>query len=275
MISQSDISLLDGFERALINGRLHMAYQPKVSLDDGSLKRVEALVRWDDPTLGAISPSKFVPLAERHGLIDDLTQWGLRTTLRQWRSWREQGIDTCLAFNISALSLDRLDFPDLVERMCRALEVPTDVLVLELTEGATQPLIKLMDTLTRFRIKGIGLAIDDFGVGYSTLMQLRQLPFTELKIDRFFVTDLAVSNESRLIARSIIELAHGLGLVTTAEGVETVEQMRILRDLGCDVAQGYLVSRPLTPEALGPWLKEFSGRWPALSSDGPRLVSAG
>ena len=275
MISQSDISLLDGFERALINGRLHMAYQPKVSLDDGSLKRVEALVRWDDPTLGAISPSKFVPLAERHGLIDDLTQWGLRTTLRQWRSWREQGIDTCLAFNISALSLDRLDFPDLVERMCRALEVPTDVLVLELTEGATQPLIKLMDTLTRFRIKGIGLAIDDFGVGYSTLMQLRQLPFTELKIDRFFVTDLAVSNESRLIARSIIELAHGLGLVTTAEGVETVEQMRILRDLGCDVAQGYLVSRPRAPEALGPWLKEFSGRWPALSSDGPRLVSAG
>ena len=252
MISQSDISLLDGFERALINGRLHMAYQPKVSLDDGSLKRVEALVRWDDPKLGAVSPSKFVPLAERHGLIDDLTQWGLRTTLRQWRSWREQGIDTCLAFNISALSLDRLDFPDLVERMCRGLEVPTDVLVLELTEGATQPLIKLMDTLTRFRIKGIGLAIDDFGVGYSTLMQLRQLPFTELKIDRFFVTDLAVSNESRLIARSIIELAHGLGLVTTAEGVETVEQLRILRDLGCDVAQGYLVSRPLAPEALGP-----------------------
>ena len=275
MISQSDISLLDGFERALINGRLHMAYQPKVSLDDGSLKRVEALVRWDDPELGAVSPSKFVPLAERHGLIDDLTQWGLRTTLRQWRSWREQGIDTCLAFNISALSLDRLDFPDLVERMCRGLEVPTDVLVLELTEGATQPLIKLMDTLTRFRIKGIGLAIDDFGVGYSTLMQLRQLPFTELKIDRFFVTDLAVSNESRLIARSIIELAHGLGLVTTAEGVETVEQLRILRDLGCDVAQGYLVSRPLAPEALGPWLKEFAGRWPALSSDGPRLVSTG
>ena len=275
MISQGDISLLDGFERALINGRLHMAYQPKVSLADGSLKRVEALVRWDDPELGAVSPSKFVPLAERHGLIDELTQWGLRTTLRQWLNWRDQGIDTCLAFNISALSLDRLDFPDLVERMCRALDVPTDVLVLELTEGATQPLIKLMDTLTRFRIKGIGLAIDDFGVGYSTLMQLRQLPFTELKIDRFFVTDLATSTESRLIARSIIELAHGLGLVTTAEGVETVEQLRILRDLGCDVAQGYLMSRPLAPEALGDWVKDFAKRWPALSNDGPKLVSNG
>ena len=275
MISQGDISLLDGFERALINGRLHMAYQPKISLADGSLMRVEALVRWDDPELGAVSPSKFVPLAERHGLIDELTQWGLRTTLRQWLNWRDQGIHTCLAFNISALSLDRLDFPDLVERMCRALNVPTDVLVLELTEGATQPLIKLMDTLTRFRIKGIGLAIDDFGVGYSTLMQLRQLPFTELKIDRFFVTDLATSTESRLIARSIIELAHGLGLMTTAEGVETVEQLRILRDLGCDVAQGYLMSRPLAPEALGEWVKDFAKRWPALSSDGPKLVSNG
>ena len=275
MISPLDIGLLDRFERALINGRLHMAYQPKVSLADGSLKRVEALVRWDDPELGAVSPSKFVPLAERHGLIDELTQWGLRTTLRQWLNWRHHGIDTCLAFNISALSLDRLDFPDLVERMCRALDVPTDVLVLELTEGATQPLIKLMDTLTRFRIKGIGLAIDDFGVGYSTLMQLRQLPFTELKIDRFFVTDLATSNESRLIARSIIELAHGLGLVTTAEGVETVEQLRILRDLGCDVAQGYLMSRPLAPEALGDWVKDFAKRWPAMSGDGPKLVSNG
>ncbi len=275
MISQQDIGLLDGFERALINGRLHMAYQPKISLEDGSLKRVEALVRWDDPDRGAVSPAKFVPLAERHGLIDELTQWGLRTTLRQWRSWRDQGLDTSLAFNISALSLDRLDFPDLVERMCRALDVPTEVLVLELTEGATQPLIKLMDTLTRFRIKGIGLAIDDFGVGYSTLMQLRQLPFTELKIDRFFVTDLATSTESRLIARSIIELAHGLGLVTTAEGVETVEQLRILRDLGCDVAQGYLMSRPLAPEALGEWVKDFAKRWPALSSSGPKLVSNG
>ena len=159
MIAQADIGLLDGFERALINNRLHLVYQPKVSLADGTLKRVEALVRWDDPALGSVPPSRFVPLAERHGMIDPLTHWGLRTALRQWRDWHAQGIDLCLAFNISALSLDQLDFPDLVERMCRALDVPTDRLVLELTEGATQPLIKLMDTLTRFRIKGIGLAI--------------------------------------------------------------------------------------------------------------------
>lgn len=264
MIAPADLGLLDGFERALINGRLRMVYQPKVTLADGHLHRVEALVRWDDPDLGAVSPARFVPLAEKHGLIDQLTQWGLRTTLRQWRQWRDDGLDTALAFNISALSLDALDFPDLVERMCKAIEVPTDRLVLELTEGATQPLVKLMDTLTRFRIKGIGLAIDDFGVGYSTLMQLRQLPFTELKIDRFFVEDAPQSNDSQLIVRSIIDLAHGLGLSVTAEGVETVEQLRLLRQLNCDIAQGYVLAKPLPPDELLQWARELPDRWPGL-----------
>lgn len=272
MIAQADLGLLDGFERALINGRLRMVYQPKVSLTDGRLRRVEALVRWDDPELGAVSPSKFVPLAEKHGLIDQLTNWGLRTTLRQWLAWRDDGLDTCLAFNISALSLDHLDFPDLVERMCTALEVPTDRLVLELTEGATQPLVKLMDTLTRFRIKGIGLAIDDFGVGYSTLMQLRQLPFTELKIDRFFVDDAPESKDSELIVKSIIDLAHGLNLTVTAEGVETAEQMKLLRELGCDVAQGFFVARPLEPDKLKGWIAEWSERWENLVDVEPELL---
>ena len=265
MINQSDLGLLDGFERALINHRLNMVYQPKIALADGQLKRVEALVRWDDPKLGKVPPSRFVPLAERHGLIDQLTQWGLRTTLRQWIEWRDQGVDTCIAFNISALSLEELDFPDLVERMCRALDVPTDRLVLELTEGSTQPLIKLMDTLTRFRIKGIGLAMDDFGVGYSTLMQLRQLPFTELKIDRFFVDDAVTSADSRAIVASIIQLAHSLELSVTAEGVETEAQLHLLCDLGCDVAQGYWIAEPLEPELLGQWQSDWAKRWASLS----------
>ncbi|MEO6256981.1 MAG: EAL domain-containing protein, partial [Sphingomicrobium sp.] len=238
-----------------------------IRLRDGSLTRVEALVRWEDPVFGSVSPSRFVPLAEKHGLIEELTQWGLRTTLRQWLRWREQGIDTCVAFNISALSLDQLDFPDLVERMCRALDVPTDRLVIELTEGATQPLIKLMDTLTRFRIKGIGLAIDDFGTGYSSLMQLRQLPFTEVKIDRFFVNDAVESADSRLIVKAIIDLAQGLGLTATAEGIETVEQLRLLRELGCDVVQGYLIAQPLEPTALLQWKLDFRDRWPSLIED--------
>ena len=264
MIGQADLGLLDGFERALINNRLHMVYQPKVDLGEGKLQRVEALVRWDDPVFGAVAPSRFVPLAERHGLIDPLTQWGLRTTLRQWLKWRDEGRDTHIAFNISALSLEHLDFPDLVERMCRALEVPTDRLVLELTEGATQPLVKLMDTLTRFRIKGIGLALDDFGTGFSSMMQLRQLPFTEVKIDRFFIRDMIESEDSLLIVKATIDLAHGLGMIATAEGIETKEQALKLRELGCDVGQGYWIAEPLEPDAIGRWEQEFATRWSDL-----------
>jgi EAL domain-containing protein (putative c-di-GMP-specific phosphodiesterase class I) len=256
--------MLDDFERALADQRLHMAYQPKVSVHDGSLTRVEALVRWEDDKHGLVDPSQFVALAERHGMIDDLTQWGLRTILRQWVEWKAQDIDSCIAFNISALSLQHLDFPDLVERMCAGLGVPCDRLVLELTEGATQPLIKLMDTLTRFRIKGIGLAIDDFGTGYSSLMQLRQLPFTEVKIDQAFVADIARSRDCRLIVKGIVELAHGLGLTATAEGVETEEQLRIVAELGCDLVQGYFISPPLPADELGPWREDFRATWPDL-----------
>ena len=267
MIAQADLGLLDGFERALINNRLHMVYQPKVAMADGRLQRVEALVRWDDPVFGAVAPSRFVPLAERHGLIDPLTQWGLRTTLRQWLKWCDQGRDTHIAFNISALSLQHLDFPDLVERMCRALEVPADRLVLELTEGATQPLVKLMDALTRFRIKGIGLALDDFGTGFSSMMQLRQLPFTEVKIDRFFIRDMTTSNDSLLIVKATIDLAHGLGMTATAEGIETEDQARLLRELGCDVGQGYWIAQPLEPDKLDVWEKEFAKRWAKAMGD--------
>jgi EAL domain-containing protein (putative c-di-GMP-specific phosphodiesterase class I) len=267
MTARSDRNLLDSFERALSSNRLHMVYQPKVRLRDGSLSRVEALVRWEDPELGPVSPARFVPLAERHGLIDPLTEWGLRAILKQWRTWGAAGLDTRLAFNISAVSLQRLDFPDLVERMCGLLEVPTDRLVLELTEGATQPLVKLMDTLTRFRIKGIGLAIDDFGTGYSSLMQLRQLPFTEVKIDQSFIADAPTARDSELIVKTIIDLAHGLGLTATAEGVETLEQLRLVHRLGCDVVQGYLISQPLEPGELIGWERSLRDRWPALLSD--------
>jgi len=261
--------MLEALELAVRRQQLHMFYQPTVSLRDGGLLRVEALVRWDHPEFGAVEPSLFIPMAEEHGLIDELTQWGLRTILKQWLDWRDQGIDTGIAFNISALSLHNLDFPDLVERMCNALEVPTDRLVLELTEGATQPLVKLIDTLTRFRIKGIGLAIDDFGTGYSSLMQLRQLPFTDVKIDRAFVADVEGARDSRLIVAAIADLAHGLGLTATAEGVETIDQLRVVRELGCDAVQGYLIAPALAPDALAEWKRRFRGDWPALLTAEP------
>jgi EAL domain-containing protein (putative c-di-GMP-specific phosphodiesterase class I) len=265
----ADEKLIRALSHALEGQQLHMLYQPKVRLRDGALASVEALVRWDDPELGSVEPSRFIPLAEQHGLIDDLTLWGLRTILRQWLDWCDEGIDTRIAFNISALSLQHLDFPDLVERMCTGLDVPTDRLVLELTEGATQPLVKLMDTLTRFRIKGLGLAIDDFGTGYSSLMQLRQLPFTEVKIDRLFVMDLAQSRDSRLLVRAIADLAHGLGLSATAEGVETLDQLRGVAELGCDVAQGFLISPAIEPELLGTWKEAFRRAWPKMLADEP------
>ncbi len=260
-----DVRLLDELERTLRQGGLRLVYQPKVHALDGSLVRVEALVRWAHSELGAIPPSRFVPLAEQHGLIDDLTQWALRTALRQWRDWRAAGLDTSVAVNISAISLEQLDFPDLVERLCRALSVPTDRLVLELTEGATQPLINMMDTLTRFRIKGVGLALDDFGTGYSGLMQLRRLPFSEIKIDRQFVTELTTSRDDQVIVRSVIELAHGLGLKVTAEGVETAEQLSLLRALGCDLIQGYLLAHPLEADELVAWASRHKRRWKLLT----------
>jgi EAL domain-containing protein (putative c-di-GMP-specific phosphodiesterase class I) len=267
MQSEAEDRMIRALGRAIEEQRLHMLYQPKVKLPSGSLAGLEALMRWEDPELGPVEPSRFIPLAEQHGLIDELTLWGLRTILRQWVEWCDEGIDTGIAFNISALSLQHLDFPDLVERMCRGLSVPTDRLVLELTEGATQPLVKLMDTLTRFRIKGIGLAIDDFGTGYSSLMQLRQLPFTDVKLDQTFVADVHCSRDSRLIIRSITELAHGLGLMATAEGVETVDQLRTLTELGCDQAQGYLISPPIPADVLRTWKQAFRREWPALMAE--------
>jgi EAL domain-containing protein (putative c-di-GMP-specific phosphodiesterase class I) len=265
--AHAELQLLNGLQDALSEQHLHMVYQPKVSLRDGSLRQVEALVRWNDPELGPVKPSMFVPLAEEHGLIDELTLWGLRTILRQWLDWRDAGLDICIAFNISALSLQHLDFPDLVERMCRGLDVPLDRVVLELTEGATQPLVKMIDALTRFRIKGIGLAIDDFGTGYSSLMQLRQLPFTEVKIDQAFVADAPHSRDSRLIVQAVTELAHGLGLTATAEGVETIDQLRTVRELGCDLVQGYLLSAPIEPNALKAWVQKFRRAWPVMIAE--------
>ena len=214
--------------------------------------------------MGPVPPSRFVPLAERHGLIDELTQWGLRTSLRQWLAWQEDGIDTCLAFNISALSLDQLDFPDLVERMCRALGVPTERLVLELTEGATQPLVKLMDTLTRFRIKGIGLAIDDFGVGYSTPDAASPIAVhrgQDRPLLRRRRADLGRQRADR-------QMHHRPRPRPRPDGHRRRDRdpgaIRLLCELGCDVAQGYLIARPLEPEALKPWIAEWRKRWPTL-----------
>jgi EAL domain-containing protein (putative c-di-GMP-specific phosphodiesterase class I) len=248
--------LATDLELAIERQALTLVFQPKIEIASGRMTGVEALARWDHPSLGAIGPSTFVSLAERFGSIDALTEWVIDAALRQWTGWRDQGLVTNLAFNISALTLRDVHFPDHLDRMCRLHGVPCDRITLEVTEGATQHAIRLLDTLTRFRIKGIGLSLDDFGTGYSSLLQLRQLPYTELKIDQCFVKDAVISHESRLIIRAMVDLAHGLGLTATAEGVENEETLALLGDLDCDHGQGFFICHPLRGTDLVPWLME-------------------
>jgi EAL domain-containing protein (putative c-di-GMP-specific phosphodiesterase class I) len=242
-------------------GELILLYQPKVDLATGRLAAVEALLRWHSRDYGEIEPSTFIPVAERCGAIDTLTEWGLCRALRQWVDWREQGLSTCLAFNISALTLRDPAFPDFVHRLCQIEGVPTDHLTIEVTESATQHVIRLLDAITRFRIKGMGVALDDFGTGYSSLLQLKQLPFTELKIDRCFIADAVRDADSRLIVKSLVDLAHGLSLTATAEGIEDEATLDLLVKLGCDHAQGFLFAEPMRGPALAPWLLDRGVAW--------------
>jgi EAL domain-containing protein (putative c-di-GMP-specific phosphodiesterase class I) len=266
----SDGDMATALQLAAERHELSLVYQPKLDLGTGGLAGVEALLRWRSPEFGAVGPATFIPLAERSGAIDGLTEWGVRAALGQWITWRDQGVKLSIAINISALTLRDVHFPDFLQRLCLLQGVPCDQLVLEVTEGATQHAVRLLDTLTRFRIKGMGLALDDFGTGYSSLLQLRQLPYTELKIDRSFIDDVATDPESRLIVKSVIDLAHSLGLSATAEGVKTREALDLLIELGCDQAQGFLIAEPMAGPELVPWMLESLDGWRALEV-GPRV----
>ncbi|HEY0447019.1 MAG TPA: EAL domain-containing protein [Allosphingosinicella sp.] len=248
-------------QRALKRGELALHYQPKLDLATGRVTGVEALSRWHDARLGEVGPSAFIPLAERSGIIDGLTEWVCRTALAQWVGWRDQGVSLSIAVNISALTLRDVDFPDFLQRLCQLDGVPCEQVTVELTESATQHVVQLLDTLTRFRIKGMGVALDDFGTGYSSLLQLRQLPFTELKIDQSFVRDAATAEDSRLIIKSVIDLAHALGLTAVAEGVEDEATLKVLAALGCDHVQGFLIAAPMAGSELVPWLLEAGAGW--------------
>ena len=240
-------------ELAIERQELHLVFQPKVELAGGRMCGVEALARWDHPSFGEIPPTTFIPVAERFGSIDALTDWVIRVALRQWCEWRDQGLTTGIAFNLSALTLRDVHFPDHLDRLCRLDGVPAERITVEVTEGATQHVTRLLDTLTRFRLKGFALSLDDFVTGYSSLLQLRQLPYTELKIDQCFVRDALRSRESRLIIDSVVGLAHGLGLTATAEGIEDAETLALLAGLGCDRGQGFLIAEPMRGAELVRW----------------------
>lgn len=255
MIALADeTAIAAGLKDAVDRGELHMLYQPKVSLRSGEMSGVEALMRWQSPQFGLLLPSMFIPIAERSNMIDRLTEWGLGEALRQWVAWRDQGVTTNMAFNISALTLRDLHFPDVLQRMCQTEGMPCEALTLEVTESAAQHAVRLLDTITRFRIKGMSVELDDFGTGYSSLLQLRQLPYTGLKVDICFIEDAVKSREARLIVKSVIDLAHGMGLTATAEGIENEETATLLKELGCDYAQGFYIAPPLKGTELVPWL---------------------
>jgi EAL domain-containing protein (putative c-di-GMP-specific phosphodiesterase class I) len=251
---RGDSEIEAAIRTAIERNQLFMLYQPKIALERERLVGVEALMRLNCPEFGALPPSLFIPVAERCGLIDELSEWGMRTCLRQWTSWRDQGIETNVAFNLSALTLGDVAYPDFVQRLCMLEGVPCQRLTIEVTEGTTQHIVRLLDAVTRFRIMGVCVELDDFGTGYSSLLQLKQLPFSGLKIDTCFVKDAASDPESRVIVKSVIDLAHGLGLTTTAEGVEDDATLKLLGELGCDYAQGFLISPPLEPSELAPWV---------------------
>jgi EAL domain-containing protein (putative c-di-GMP-specific phosphodiesterase class I)/CheY-like chemotaxis protein len=250
----------DELEAAIVGDELIVHYQPKIAYEHGAwaIDGAEALVRWQHPTHGLVMPGEFLALAEDSGLIGCLTEHVVRTCVYQVSTWRKRGVDVKVAVNLSAHLTEDLDFPTRLRQLLTEHEVPGSSFVLELTETAAMAdPSKAMDILLRLRVSDIGLSIDDFGTGFSSLKQLYQLPFDELKIDRTFVRGLPGDEEARTIVKATIEMAHALNMTVCAEGVETRSALEYLESIRCDHAQGYFISRPVSAaefeQLVGPW----------------------
>jgi diguanylate cyclase (GGDEF)-like protein len=227
-------------------GELVVHYQPMVPLNDSGTYAVEALVRWNHPQLGCIGPDGFIPLAEQTGLIKDLTERVLEAAVRQCAEWRAGGLDIRFSVNVSMLALLDHEMPETISVLLDGFAVPPPSLQLEITESRLVADLGCARTvLQELRAMGVRIAIDDFGTGFSSLSQLQQLPVDEIKIDRSFVARMEANHDDAVLVRSIIELGRNLGLRVTAEGVETAGVQHTLRELGCDFAQGFHISRPV------------------------------
>jgi diguanylate cyclase (GGDEF)-like protein/PAS domain S-box-containing protein len=248
------LALLADLRDCVGRDELVVHYQPLIDLATCQTTGVEALVRWRHPKQGLLQPGSFLPQAERTPLITPLTRWVLNDALRQQRAWRAEGIDLTMAVNIAARTLKpNGDLPDTVVELTDIWDSPPGRLTLELTEGTLiEPAAP--GVLARLHDMGGKVSIDDFGTGYSSLAYLQNLPVDQLKIDQSFVRNLATEKGDAVIVRSTIDLAHNLGMTVVAEGVEDEHTLDILTQYGCDSAQGYLFSRPLTAEELTPWL---------------------
>jgi EAL domain-containing protein (putative c-di-GMP-specific phosphodiesterase class I)/ActR/RegA family two-component response regulator len=246
---------------AVASGAFSLAYQPKVFCSTGAVLGFEALVRWDHPTLGPVGPDVFLPIAEQEGCMAEVTDQVVRAALAWAARLPDDSMQIAVNLSPGTMTLtDGTEAPDtqladdLADR-CAAEGIDPARVVLELTEtSAMSDPVAALATLTRLRMKGFLISMDDFGTGFSSMLQLVRMPFSELKIDRSFVRTALRSSESRAVIQSAITLAHALGLQAVAEGVEEAEVLELLRDQGCDLAQGYLIARPMAgPEALA-WL---------------------
>ena len=246
---------------AIDNGELVNYYQPKVAVATGAVVGVETLVRWRHPRDGLVFPDQFIGVAETHGLIDDLTRVVLTGALAQAKLWQDAGWVLRIAVNVSMSNLEALSFPDLVIGLAAKAGVLPQWLVLELTESRLMCDLRApLEILTRLRLKRVRLSIDDFGTGHSSLAQLRDIPFDELKIDRSFVHRAWADETLRAIYNASLSLARELGIETVAEGVEDRNDWELLRRTGCDLAQGYFIARPMPAADFPAWIQSWAAR---------------
>ena len=271
--SPAKLALLGDLRRALERGELVLHYQPKISIGTGEVVSVEALVRWQHPDRGLIFPDGFILLAEHTGLIGSLTRYVLDAALTQARVWVDAGRPLPVSVNLSARNLLDENLPSQVAELLAAHDVPAELLELEVTESAlmTDP-ARAQRLLEQLSALGVRISIDDFGAGYTSLGQLKTLPVNELKIDKSFVMTMTEDRSNSLIVHSVVDLGHNLGLTIVAEGVESEQALAALAEFGCDVAQGYHLSRPIPATDLDTWLL---GRTITPAHPGTRVTAPG
>ena len=246
------LQLLHDLRLAETNGELRLLYQPKFEAPAGPVRGFEALLRWQHPVRGLLTPDAFLPMAEKTGLIIPIGRWVLNEACRQLREWHLQGFDHwTVAVNLSAVQFEQ---PDLLDMVAGAIErhcIPPKMLTIEVTETVAMRCPETtIETLEQLTNLGVKASIDDFGTGYSSLLYLKRLPASELKIDRAFVKEMSLGNEDWVIVSAIIALAKALRLEVVAEGVETPEQQAFLTGLGCETLQGFLLDRPMSPAQI-------------------------
>jgi len=243
-------------------GQMETFFQPKVTVADRRVVGAECLVRWRHPERGLIQPAAFISVAEEHGLIDDLTMAVFHKAMGHLKEWTRLGHDLKVSVNVSMDNLDRLDLPEVFADIVRQAGVETGRVILEMTESRLMSnIVTSLEIITRLRLKGFDLSIDDFGTGYSSMEKLKQLPFTELKVDRSFVCGATRDSVARAILESSVQMGHALGMSVVAEGAETQEDWDLLVAVGCDEVQGYFVARPMPAEDFIAW----KTRWGAAN----------